>query len=80
MLRQRLCWKLILALLVLPAMAWAQTAPVVGQLLVEIRLPTPESPEQRGYLGLAPEGDFTPNQITSKLLIIEIFSMYCPHC
>ena len=78
--RQQLCWKLILILLVLPAVGWTQTAPVVGELLAEIRLPTPESADRRAYLGLAPGDSFRPAQVAGKLLIIEIFSMYCPHC
>lgn len=73
---------LVLVLLALPGMGLAQHAPAVGEQLVEIRLTTPESSDWRAYLGLPSESGegFAPSQITAKLLVIEIFSMYCPYC
>ncbi len=45
-----------------------------------IVLSAPDSPSQKAYLGL-PSGDtFSIPQIKAKAVIIEIFSMYCPHC
>jgi len=32
------------------------------------------------YLGLAGEEHFKSNQIKAEIIIIEMFSMYCPHC
>lgn len=70
----------VLFILTLPGMASAEKAPVVGELLVGIRLDAPENPDKRAYLEIAESGTFDPTTVTGRLLIIEIFSMYCPHC
>jgi thiol-disulfide isomerase/thioredoxin len=49
------------------------------------KLPTfelivPEKEEDRIYLGVAGSGAFQVRDIQGKVLVIEIFSMYCPHC
>lgn len=67
-------------MLVLPAMTLAGEVPKVGDQLVELRLDAPESADQRTYLGLKQPGSFSCTGISGDLLIIEIFSMYCPHC
>ena len=43
-------------------------------------LPAPKDAFQRSYLGLDTLDPFLLNQIQAKILIIEIFSMYCPIC
>jgi thiol-disulfide isomerase/thioredoxin len=77
-----LCLQMIaaLVLLALPGMVSAEAAPAAGKLLVDIRLETPETPEEQAYLGLVASGGFNPTTIAGRLLVIEIFSMYCPHC
>ena len=77
-----LCLQLAVALVVfaLPDMVLAQKAPAVGELLVGIQLDAPESADVRTYLGLTEDGSFDPTTIAGQLLVIEIFSMYCPHC
>ncbi|HMA68008.1 MAG TPA: TlpA disulfide reductase family protein [Desulfosalsimonadaceae bacterium] len=46
-----------------------------------IALPMPQSPEHQNYLGLSGDkNSFAIQNIQTKVLIIEIFSMYCPHC
>ena len=42
----------------------------------------PNSEEYRGYLGLKqnPGETFTLNDIDADVLLIELFSMYCPFC
>lgn len=77
-----LCLQMIaaLVLLALPGMVSAEAAPTAGKLLVDIRLEAPETPEKRTYLGLTDGGSFNPTTIAGRLLVIEIFSMYCPHC
>lgn len=70
----------VLVMLSLPGMASAGKAPVAGDLLVNMHLDTPDAPDKRAYLGLAENGTFDPTTITGRLLVIEIFSMYCPHC
>ncbi len=64
------------------------TTPVLGESmppqeggeLPEIILPTPQNPEHQNYLGLSDKGKFTIPQIKSKVVLVEIFSMYCPFC
>ena len=67
---------------VLSIPAWAAgTRPVVGGQLPDMKLATPKKPEDQGYLGIAPESrSFRIPQIKAQVVIIEIFSMYCPHC
>lgn len=76
------CLPLAVALVVtgLAGPVSAERAPSAGELLAVIRLDAPESPEARAYLGLAGRGRFVPTTIAGQLLIIEMFSMYCPHC
>jgi len=54
--------------------------PSKGDVLPVINLPIPKSPEERGYLGISGVGTFKIPQIKAKVVIIEIFSMYCPYC
>lgn len=48
--------------------------------LIKFLLPVPEREEQRNYLGISPGKSFELNQVKSDILIVEIFSMYCPIC
>ena len=43
-------------------------------------LPIPESEEGKTYLGLSGSGNFKITQVKTEVLVIEAFSMYCPHC
>ncbi|MFZ5993543.1 MAG: peroxiredoxin family protein [Thermodesulfobacteriota bacterium] len=45
-----------------------------------IKLPVPQRPDERSYLGLSGTGHFKISQIKAPVVIIEVFSMYCPHC
>jgi thiol-disulfide isomerase/thioredoxin len=54
--------------------------PITGGILPPIRLPIPEDPDEKEYLGLSGSGFFSIPQIKAKVVIIEIFSMYCPKC
>jgi len=68
-------------LLLLPYPVSAATAPPeVGGVLPEIILATPANPEHLKYLGLKAAENFTIPQIKAQVVIVEIFSMYCPHC
>jgi thiol-disulfide isomerase/thioredoxin len=58
----------------------AKEPPAEGGTLPVIKLPIPKSPEAKNYLGLKGEGSFTIPQIKAKVVLIEIFSMYCPYC
>jgi thiol-disulfide isomerase/thioredoxin len=43
-------------------------------------LPVPQNKMQKNYLGLLRNGNFKVTEIKARILIIEVFSMYCPHC
>ena len=55
-------------------------APAVGESLPSFKLPIPEDAGAQNYLGLSGTGEFTLSQIQAKVVIIQIFSMYCPVC
>jgi peroxiredoxin len=48
--------------------------------LPHIRIPVPGSDAEKEYLGLTGGEFFTIPQIEARVVIIEIFSMYCPYC
>ncbi len=51
------------------------------QILSEIWLPLPDNKAHQEYLGLSPNNEkFQLTRINAQVLIIEMFSMYCPHC
>jgi peroxiredoxin len=58
----------------------ANKPPQKGETLPVVNLPIPKSPAEKSYLGLSGEGSFKIPQIKAKVVIIEIFSMYCPYC
>ncbi len=79
--RLNLAAGLLLFLLTLVSGEAQNRAPAANDPLPDIRLSLPSSAQHREYLGLsttAPNCDI--GQIQGELLIIEIFSMYCPHC
>jgi thiol-disulfide isomerase/thioredoxin len=43
-------------------------------------LPIPVSEGEKGYLGLNGSGNFKTGQIKARVVIVEVFSFYCPHC
>ena len=72
---------IVLMLAVGSAISVAEThPPQAGGVLPKIVLPVPAEPLHREYLGLNATGTFTIPQIKADIVIIEIFSMYCPHC
>ena len=58
----------------------AKSPPKKGDTLPAIKLAVSKDPAHRGYLGLSDEGLFDISQIRGEAVIIQIFSMYCPHC
>ena len=81
--RNAICGLVIIAALVLafnPNPTLASSPPQKGAVLPEFSLPIPRDPAHRAYLGLTGEGEFTIPQIKAEAVIIEIYSMYCPHC
>ena len=54
--------------------------PIEGQILPNVQLQTPKGNEDTRYLGVKDNDVFRISQIDSPVIIIEIFSMYCPYC
>ncbi len=54
--------------------------PEKGGTLPPIILSVPEKPSQKTYLGLSEGKTFALTDINANVLLVEIFSMYCPHC
>jgi thiol-disulfide isomerase/thioredoxin len=70
------------AILVFAAYGFTQNRPPqTGSPLPEMELVKPKDAALLKYLGLSSGGNvFKVNQIKTKVVIIEIFSMYCPYC
>lgn len=66
-------------LLCVCAVSMAKAQPPVGGVLPDIKLPMPGFAD-KGYLGISGFGSFRIPEINAKLVIVEIFSMYCPFC
>ncbi len=72
---------IVISLVLLNGLAFGSNLPPVkGDVLPEIKILVPENATDRSYLGLKSIGFFKIPQIKAKVVIIEIFSMYCPHC
>jgi peroxiredoxin len=73
-------------LMVLAAVSWTTTTATakptfqVGGALPAFKLTVPADKAHKEYLGLSGDGMFGVSQIDAEAVIIEIFSMYCPHC
>jgi len=78
-LRPRILWILLMIALMSPVAILAQALQKGGQ-LPSIVLPIPKSTDEKAYLGLSGSGTFKIPQIKADVVIIEIFSMYCPYC
>jgi peroxiredoxin len=72
----------ILSVLVIAVIGFAQGPGLkVGSILPDMELLKSKDVVDQKYLGLSAGGDiFRLSQIKSKVVIIEIFSMYCPYC
>jgi peroxiredoxin len=60
----------------------ASSPPAVGGMLPDIKLSMPKDSAEKSYLGLGffGFGSFKIPEIKASLVIVEIFSMYCPYC
>jgi peroxiredoxin len=58
----------------------ASQPPAIGETLPAITLPTPENLSEKNYLGISGKRYFKIPEIRGDLVIIEIFSLYCPIC
>ena len=82
--KRRIFYRLVvialLGLAFTPIETLAAAPPQEGDVFPGISLTIPKDPAHRDYLGLEGEGEFKIPQIETEAVIIEIFSMYCPHC
>lgn len=62
----------------LPAL-FAGDTPAEGDMFPKLKLCLPQEMHDRAYLKVSKD-PFLLSQVDSKVLIVEIFSMYCPHC
>jgi len=74
----------IIAVMLILASTMAIAAPAqppqVGNSFPEMKLSKPADSGDLKYLGLSGSGTFTADQVKAQVLIIQIFSMYCPYC
>lgn len=72
------------ALIIGPATvaSWAAEGkpPLVGVSLPDFKLSVPHRYEERSYLGTKADGHFKIPELKAQLVIVEVFSMYCPYC
>jgi len=60
--------------------AAAQDLKIDEAILSHLEFPSPEDRSQKNYLGLGNDKTFKLSDVKAGILIIEIFSMYCPIC
>ena len=70
---------LLLSILSSPC-TWGSSPPIPGQLLPRFDIPAPQTKADAQYLGVEAKDRFWVGEINAPLVIIEIFSMYCPFC
>lgn len=70
---------ILLLTLLSPALP-ANKPPEKGENLPVLNLPVPKNPTEKSYLGLSGDGFFKIPQIKARVVIVEIYSMYCPYC
>ena len=74
-------WVSIFLLLSIGLLFAGITPPEEGGVLPEITLPAPEVPTHQNYLGITKnKKTFRIPEIKAEVVLIEIFSMYCPYC
>lgn len=74
-------WVSIFLLLSIGLLSAGIAPPEEGGVLPEITLPAPEAPKNQNYLGITKnKKTFRIPEIKAEVVLIEIFSMYCPYC
>jgi thiol-disulfide isomerase/thioredoxin len=58
----------------------AHSLTVSPEALAKTQFPIPSDQGARSYLGLSGKGSFTLPQVDADILVVEVFSMYCPYC
>jgi len=54
--------------------------PAKGESFPDIALVMPDKPCDKDYLGLKGTNTFKISQVSADVVILEIFSLYCPYC
>lgn len=64
------------------SLSMAGSPPAVGGMLPDVKLSMPKDMADKNYLGLGlfAFGSFKIPEIKAQLVIVQIFSMYCPYC
>lgn len=75
-----LACRMIYVLSVTWLLLWAPQISLAESFWSSVQLPVPTRPADRQYLGVTQGDMFTPEQIDAHLVIIQIYSMYCPIC
>lgn len=57
-----------------------ETSTSQGAALSALQFAAPESAQARRYLGVSGSGKFSLSQVPGDILILEMFSVYCPYC
>lgn len=78
--RKTICW-VVFILVGMAQLAYSAES-YDGSVMPEFTLVTPESQQHRDYLGLTTKAGetFKISDVKADILIIELFSMYCPYC
>jgi peroxiredoxin len=63
-----------------PSLAFDSAPPAVGDVFPEIKFVVPGESDYRTYLGLSKGDYFSIQDIKTKVVVVEVLSMYCPHC
>jgi peroxiredoxin len=63
-----------------PTLMAADQPPKVGDPLPDLSLTIPKDNADKTYLGISGSGSFKIAQLKAQVVILEIFSMYCPFC
>lgn len=62
------------------SLAFDTKPPAVGDVFPEITFSIPGESDYRTYLGLSKGEYFSIQDIKAKVVVVEVLSMYCPHC
>jgi len=71
---------MVFSLTCLSGALYAVECPIEGGVFPEILLSAPQTAHEKDYLGVTGTAPFKISQIKADVVIVEIFSMYCPHC
>jgi len=71
---------LLSSFLFAPQTVLSAECPLQGDVFPDIKLSAPENMHDRSYLGLTEKTHFSISDIRAEIVIVEIFSMYCPYC